>query len=79
MAHTLVESMSADFVPDEYTDNYRQALQEVVDAKVAGRKVVTPWKEERVLPDGMDLMTALEMSVAQQREKQQKPPRGVKP
>ena len=41
MAGSLIESMAAEFNPDEYTDNYRAALQEVIDAKVAGREVVS--------------------------------------
>ena len=30
MAGSLIESMAADFEPDQYTDNYRAALQEVI-------------------------------------------------
>jgi DNA end-binding protein Ku len=32
--------MTLDFDPDEYHDNYREALQELVTAKVEGREVV---------------------------------------
>ena len=32
--------MAGDFDPTEYTDDYREALQEVIDAKVEGREVV---------------------------------------
>src|SRR5690242_1501164 len=46
MAGSLIESMAADFDPTDYTDNYRAALQEVIDAKVAGREVVAPPEEE---------------------------------
>jgi DNA end-binding protein Ku len=42
MAASLIESMTEDFDPDAYHDNYRAALQEVVDAKVEGREVVQP-------------------------------------
>jgi len=42
MAASLIDSMTEDFDPDEYHDNYREALQEVVDAKVEGREVVQP-------------------------------------
>ena len=40
MAESLVASMSGDFDPGEYTDDYREALQAVIDAKVEGREVV---------------------------------------
>jgi DNA end-binding protein Ku len=42
MASSLIESMTVDFDPDEYHDSYREALQEVVEAKVEGREVVQP-------------------------------------
>src|SRR5690242_13085095 len=42
MAGSLIDSMAADFEPDAYSDNYRAALQEVIDAKVGGREIVQP-------------------------------------
>ncbi len=42
MAASLIKSMTEDFDPDAYHDNYREALQEVIDAKVEGREVVQP-------------------------------------
>jgi len=42
MASSLIESMTADFDPDEYHDSYREALAELVEAKVEGREVVEP-------------------------------------
>jgi DNA end-binding protein Ku len=65
MAESLIESMSGDFEPDQYHDDYREALQQVIDAKVEGREVVEP--EEAAAPSGgdvIDLMAALRQSVA---------------
>jgi DNA end-binding protein Ku len=42
MAGSLIDSMTTDFDPDAYHDNYREALQELVDAKVQGREVAQP-------------------------------------
>jgi len=42
MAASLIDSMTVDFDPDEYHDHYREALQELVDAKVEGREIVQP-------------------------------------
>ena len=42
MAASLIDSMTVDFDPDEYHDSYREALQELVDAKIEGREVVQP-------------------------------------
>ena len=42
MATSLIESMAGEFDPDTFTDDYREALQEVIDAKVGGREIVAP-------------------------------------
>src|SRR3954469_22616399 len=63
MARSLVESMAGDFVPEEYTDNYRAALQSVIEAKIEGREIV---EVEEAQPDAgnvVDLMSALRASV----------------
>ncbi|MDT5036554.1 MAG: end-binding protein Ku [Micromonosporaceae bacterium] len=67
MAGSLIESMAADFDPTEYTDNYRAALQEVIDAKVAGREVVAAAEEEPAPSGAVDLMAALRASVERAR------------
>lgn len=63
MARSLVESMAGDFDPSAYHDDYREALQQVIDAKLEGREVV----ELAEKPSGgqvLDLMAALKQSVA---------------
>ncbi len=40
MAQSLIEAMSGDFDPAEYTDEYRGALEELIAAKATGRAVV---------------------------------------
>jgi DNA end-binding protein Ku len=40
MATSLIDSMTVDFDPEEYHDRYREALQELVDAKAEGRDVI---------------------------------------
>jgi DNA end-binding protein Ku len=65
MAESLIESMAGDFDPSQYTDEYRHALQEVIDAKIAGREVVEPEPSaEAPAGDVIDLMAALRQSVA---------------
>jgi DNA end-binding protein Ku len=65
MAESLIDSMAGDFDPSQYHDDYREALQQVVDAKVEGRELVEP-QQEKVAPGGgvVDLMAALRDSVA---------------
>jgi DNA end-binding protein Ku len=68
MAGSLIESMAAEFDPTTYTDNYREALQEVIDAKVAGREVVAPEEPEAAPTAAVDLMAALRASVERARK-----------
>lgn len=63
MASSLIDSMAGDFRADDFTDNYRAALQEVIDAKVEGREVVQPEEAEEAAPAAIDLMAALKASV----------------
>jgi len=64
MAESLIESMSADFDPDLYHDEYRQALEKVIEAKVEGREVVDQPVQEEDTGSVVDLMAALRASVA---------------
>jgi len=63
MAESLIDSMAGDFAPEAYTDNYREALQQVIDAKVEGREIVAPPEEEAAPSAAVDLMAALRASV----------------
>ena len=66
MAEQLVASMTGVFNPEEYHDDYRQALMAVIEAKVAGE---APAPAQKVEPTRIgDLMAALEASVASARE-----------
>ena len=63
MASSLIDSMAGSFKPDEFTDNYREALQEVINAKIEGREVVQPEEAEEAPAAAVDLMAALKASV----------------
>ncbi|MGK5671446.1 Ku protein [Micromonospora sp. URMC 106] len=63
MASSLIDSMAGEFEPDAFTDDYRAALQEVIDAKVEGREVVQPEEVEEAPAAAVDLMAALKASV----------------
>jgi DNA end-binding protein Ku len=63
MAGSLIDSLTAEFDPSQYTDEYREALEAVISAKVEGQEVVQPAAEQ---PSGgavLDLMAALRASV----------------
>ncbi|MEU3452419.1 Ku protein [Micromonospora sp. NPDC006766] len=67
MASSLIDSMAGQFEPDAFTDDYRAALQEVIDAKIEGREVVQPEEEEAAPAAAVDLMAALKASVERAR------------
>ncbi|ADG89688.1 non-homologous end joining protein Ku [Thermobispora bispora] len=62
MAESLIETMVEDFDPTAYSDAYREALQQVIEAKVAGKEVVAPEAPAEERP-AVDLMAALRASV----------------
>ena len=65
MAGSLVESLSADFDPTAYTDEYRQAVLDLVTQKLAGEDVILPSSPAAADDSGtvIDLMAALQESV----------------
>ncbi len=63
MARQLIESLSAEFEPDKFQDTYRKAVEGLIEAKAAGEEVIAP--VNGVEPaQVIDLMAALEASVA---------------
>src|SRR5207237_7991969 len=77
MASSLIDSMAGEFEPDAFTDDYRAALQEVIDAKVEGREVVQPEAEEAAPAAAVDLMAALKASVERARAARGEAPAGT--
>ncbi|AUS77754.1 Ku protein [Actinoalloteichus sp. AHMU CJ021] len=66
MASSLVQSMAGDFEPDQFSDDYREALGELISAKAEGAEIPERPEPERE-GEVIDLMTALERSVEQAR------------
>ena len=62
LAETLIDNMSGDFKPEEYTDAYQEALQDLIEAKREGREVAES-SEEEPKAKVINLMDALERSV----------------
>ncbi len=75
---SLVDSMTTSLKDLDLTDHYSDALRELVEAKIAGREVVSAPEEERPV---VDIMTALRQSI--ERTRAQKKPmekaKGEKP
>jgi DNA end-binding protein Ku len=69
LAKSLIDSMTRPFADIELKDQYRDALREIIQAKVDGEEVVTVAEEE---PQVVDIMTALKQSI-EQAKAQKKP------
>jgi DNA end-binding protein Ku len=64
MAKQLIESLSSDFKPESYRDEYREELLSLLEKKAAGEEIVTTETEEPKPTKAPDLMAALEESLA---------------
>jgi DNA end-binding protein Ku len=64
MAKQLIESLTSDFKPNTYRDEYREELLDLLERKAAGKEVVSAATEEPKPTKAPDLMAALEESLA---------------
>ena len=65
LSRTLVETMTKSFADIEMKDRYREALKEMIWAKIDGKEVVAMAEEDRPV---VDIMTALKASIDQAKE-----------
>jgi DNA end-binding protein Ku len=68
VAKQLIDSLTAKFEPDKYHDTYREAVLALIEAKAQGQEVVSEPPPEKAAPV-VDLMSALEASLAAVKEK----------
>jgi DNA end-binding protein Ku len=64
MAKQLIESLTSDFDPAKYRDEYREELLDLLERKAEGKEVVSAPSEEPKPTKAPDLMAALEESLA---------------
>ncbi|KGP92526.1 DNA repair protein [Pontibacillus chungwhensis BH030062] len=70
-AKTLVEQLTSEFDPEQYKDDYRQALLDLIEAKKNNEDISTA--EPKPTPDNVtDLMEALEKSLDKNQKKTKK-------
>jgi len=76
MAVRLVEELSTSFTPEKYTSEYRTALSELIQAKIAGAEI----KEVQPAPrtEVVDLMEALRASLSEAKKEKERKPRRKK-
>ena len=73
MAEQLIESLSQPFEPEKYEDTYRHQVLDLIDRKASGEEIVISAEgpsQEKVV----DLMAALEASVAAAKEARKRHP-----
>ena len=63
MARSLIDSLTTDFEPDKYRDEYRERVLELIEQKASGQEIVVEESAEEA-PRVVDLMAALEASLA---------------
>ena len=64
MAHMLVETLAGDFDPGEFEDDYAEAVEALVKAKVEGGEVTRTETSTPTSGEVVDLLAALQRSVA---------------
>ena len=67
MAESLVDSLTAAFEPQKYRDEYREQVHDLIDLKAAGQEFEVPAAPVDQ-PKVVDLMAALEASVAKAKQ-----------
>ncbi len=77
MAETLVDAMATTFDPADYNDEYKEAVEDIVKAKVAGEEIIEA-PEEAAETTVADLMTALRASVERARKGEAAPRRAAR-
>jgi DNA end-binding protein Ku len=69
MAEQLIDSLSTEFEPNSYRDEYREQLLSLIERKAEGKEIVAPEAEAPKETKAPDLMAALEESIAAVKDK----------
>lgn len=63
MASNLIDMLAEDFEPEKYTDNYREALNKLIESKLEGEEIVEEDPRRTGRGDVLNLMEALNASL----------------
>jgi DNA end-binding protein Ku len=70
MAEQLIESMTTEWRPEEYTDDYRNALENLIEEKIEhGDKAAPPPSKKKRPSNVVDLVSVLQKSIEQSQGK----------
>ncbi len=73
MANQLIESLTSEWRPEQYRDDYRERVLELIEKKAAGQEIAAAPVEEEQAPV-VDLMAALEASLAAAKDRRDEAP-----
>jgi DNA end-binding protein Ku len=75
MANQLIESMTTDWRPEQYTDEYHKALEKIIEQKIqqGGRKTPVARPEKKRPANVVDLASILQQSIRQTQAKPKSP------
>ena len=74
MAESLIESLSEEFDPEEFHDEYRQKVLDLIDRKAEGEDIVAEITPAPSADKVVDLMAALEASVKEAKKARSRHP-----
>jgi DNA end-binding protein Ku len=69
MARQLIQQLSGEFDPEQFADEYRARMEELVEQKVEGQEITVAAEPEEEPTKVVDLMEALKASVAEAKKK----------
>jgi len=72
MAEQLVNTLADEFKPEKYTDEYKDKLMAIINAKLKGKKIEVEEPAEPEATSVIDLMARLQESLAQGKKKKGK-------
>jgi DNA end-binding protein Ku len=75
LAKQVIETFEAPLNLKDYKDEYREGLQEIIDAKIAGREIIAPHVEEP--PKVVNLMEALRKSLDRVSDRKKAPAKAI--
>jgi len=78
MARQLISSLEADFAPEKFEDSYRLSVLDLIDRKAAGEETVVAAAPDEEIGSVVDLMAALEASVAEAKQARTRHPTAKK-
>jgi DNA end-binding protein Ku len=72
MAEQLVATLADEFKPEKYSNEYKDNLMKIINAKMKGKKIEVEEPEEPEATNVLDLMTRLQESLTQGKKKRTK-------